>query len=230
MRAGFRRSTRSLSPTGCPRSLALVVERAAHLSPLPPLSSLSILSLTLASIDLWQAELLRVDSDGLTAIGLAAERGLDELSVGLETAVLLRLHALVEVVYAPTHQAHAQRLAEAVHGYWPQLDVRIHSHRATEKVPRCHEDETLRLCLSTVSLPHFSPPLSDFTFDQCVIAQGTPRASPFDVLWIERWGGSRSSSVVYTHLVGQHVDQPLPAERAVWKELSLRIDGPGLLL
>ena len=131
-----------------------------------------------------ERELLAADIDELTAIGLATERGLEALGLALESTVLIRLQVLVELVYAPAHQQHATRLAEQIHSYWPQLEVRTHAHRS---------------------------------------AKDTPRVSPFDVLWAERCGNSRRSAVLYTHY-GKG-EGPLPGERALWREISLKIDG-----
>ena len=126
-----------------------------------------------------EAELLRTDADGVTAIGLAYERGLEDLSLVLEAAVLSRLRALVEVVFARALEPYATRFAERLHAYWPQLEVHLHAHSATSDAPR---------------------------------------ASPFDVIWIERWGGSRRSCV-YRGL----------SERALWRELDLKMNGKLLL-
>ena len=71
-----------------------------------------------------EGELLRGDADGLTAIGLATERGLEALGLGLETAVLKRLHVLVEIVCAVQHLPHASRMAEK-----PQLLAAARSAR-----------------------------------------------------------------------------------------------------
>ena len=136
-----------------------------------------------------ERELLLPDADGVTAIGLASERGLSALSLSLESAALKRLCVTIELVVALVHAPHATRLAERLHGYWPQLSVRIIHHRVTK--------------------------------------DSSPRVSPFDVIWIERWGASRRSAVIYTHHAKG--DAPLPTERALWRELSRRIDGTMVL-
>eukprot|EP00900_Chrysochromulina_parva_P020624 jgi/Chrpa1/3195/Chrysochromulina_OHIO_Genome00002375-RA len=131
------------------------------------------------------AQLLVRDGEGLTAIGLTAERGLEALGLALETIVLRRLRALIEIAHAPAHEAHARRVAAQLHAYWPQLELRVHAHAAAH-------------------------------------------ASAFDVLWLERWGASRTSHVLYTH-AGRALSK-LPGERALWREVSLKIDGKAVLL
>ena len=55
-------------------------------------------------------------------------------------------------------------------------------------------------------------------------AKARPRASPFDVVWVERWGGSRTSAIVYTHQT-RDAHAPPPTVRELWRELSLKING-----
>ena len=137
------------------------------------------------------AELLSLDSEGLTAIGQAAERGgeaMAALGVALETRILRRLGALVEIVCAPAHQQYARQLADQLHAYWPQLELRVHAPSA----------------------------------------KAAPRASTFDVLWIERWGSSRRSKILYTHVAARNGGLPptkLPGERHLWREITLLVDG-----
>ena len=133
------------------------------------------------------AQLLVRDGEGLTAIGLAAERGLEAVGLALETIVLRRLRALIEIAHAPAHEAHARRLAAQLHAYWPQLELRVHAY-----------------------------------------APAAAHASAFDVLWLERWGASRTSHVLYTH--AGRAQSKLPGERALWREVSLKIDGKAVLL
>ena len=129
-------------------------------------------------------QLLALDADGLTPIGLAAEAGLNDLAVSLETATFARLQALVEVTCAPSYLEHARRMAAQLHSYWPQLALHVRS--PNPKAP--------------------------------------PRASSFDVLWVERWGGSRTSTILYWQDAARP-DATLPSAREVWRALSLKVDG-----
>ena len=139
---------------------------------------------------------------------IAAERRLESLGVRLENICLRRLHAAVEIGCAAAHAPHATALASALHAYWPQIEVKVRPHAPSA---------------------------------------ASPRASSFDVLWVERWGRARTSAVLYSHGAAAAVpasalaprrgqpsaapapSKPLPSERALWRELSLKIDGKALL-
>ena len=54
-------------------------------------------------------------------------------------------------------------------------------------------------------------------------SKDAPRISPFDVLWVERWGTSRHSAVMYTH--GGKGEQGPPHTRTLWRELHRKIYG-----
>ena len=68
----------------------------------------------------------------------------------------------------------------------------------------------------------FWPQLQVGTYSH-MATKGTPRASPFDIVWIERWGLSRTTEIIYTHY--NKGPQLLPSDRAVWRELNARLCG-----
>ena len=111
-------SRKELAAEGCDRAdgrsvLHEAVERGLH-------------EQAVALAELLPADcLLEVSDQGLTAIGLAVEADQEELVVLLEHASIMRLSIVLEIVFAPQHQANATRVASTLHSYWPALDVRI---------------------------------------------------------------------------------------------------------
>ena len=71
------------------------------------------------------------------------------------------------------------------------------------------------------------PQLAVRTHAHSPTRKDTARVSPFDVIWVERWGASRRSAVLYTHY--GRGEQPLPGERALWREISAKVDGNVLI-
>ncbi|KAL3928280.1 MAG: hypothetical protein SGPRY_002453 [Prymnesium sp.] len=56
---------------------------------------------------------------------------------------------------------------------------------------------------------------------QCNIQEGNRGSHTFDVLWIERCGASRRSSIIHRQAKGAS----LPSERALWREITRRLHG-----
>ena len=136
----------------------------------------------------------------------------------------------------------------------PELSLRLEAvilRRLNVLVEIVHAAEHAERARAIAGALHDYWPQAEVRAHAHVAAKSAPRASPFYVVWIERWGGTRSSKVIYTTRAVPHggggagagggargakgsataaADDKLPSARTVLRALSLKVNGSLMIM